>query len=291
MTYIYKITHRPTGNFYIGKTINPIKYRFAQHMSLAYLGKHHSYKFQECFTTKEDFSIELVETTEDETREQELIQQLRPTLNVAATSGYVPKDFIYQRKPPEDLDARINALLEHIFENKTLKQAAEDHKVPYSALVNLKSGRSGKKVLIDILTEEVYYSIMQYTKKTPSIFISPEGTKYVVTNKAKFAKEHNLPCPTLSQLAKGMLKQVKGWTCANPLDNKLSDPSRSSKGYRVVVFKDSTGKTFDVLNIARFAREKGLEPSRLYKLIKGEARTHKGFSVDKIYYTDTNDEI
>lgn len=61
---IYKLIHRPTGKFYIGRSQDVTK-RFNTHLRDMELGKHHSVKVQATHTCKVDWFIEIVETGED----------------------------------------------------------------------------------------------------------------------------------------------------------------------------------------------------------------------------------
>ena len=104
--FIYKITNKTDGKFYIGQTIKSIDYRFRKHKELALRGG--GYKLHAAIKKHgvDNFSVELVEecSSEDELNDREIfwIDELRPHYNLCVGGSI--------RLSQESIDKMANSL-------------------------------------------------------------------------------------------------------------------------------------------------------------------------------------
>lgn len=84
--YLYKITNRLTGEFYIGQTIKPPDYRFRKHRELAVRGGGYFLHTAMRRYGVDSFDLEVIMEcqTRDELNEQEIkfIEELKPVYNI-----------------------------------------------------------------------------------------------------------------------------------------------------------------------------------------------------------------
>lgn len=100
--------------------------------------------------------------------------------------------------------------------------------------------------------------------------VSPEGTIYEVHNITKFAKEQGLQSGGLCSLLNGKTYTHKGWYVEG-----FEHPV-----YPTIQAPDGTIYKIPYRGIKPFARQHNLHPSSLALLLKGVAKTHKGWKLN-----------
>ena len=104
-----------------------------------------------------------------------------------------------------------------------------------------------------------------------SVFRSPEGERVEVYNITKFARENGLDQGGLSGVSTGRRRVHLGWTKWG--ENTVATPA--------VVFVSPEGEKIEVDNVAKFAREKELNPSAMSAVKNGKRNHHKGWTLYK----------
>ena len=90
--FIYKITNRHDGKFYVGQTVNAITYRFRKHCEQARRGE--GYKLHAAIRKHgvDNFTVELLEECESlehlNEREEHLISTLKPAYNLCPGGAF-----------------------------------------------------------------------------------------------------------------------------------------------------------------------------------------------------------
>lgn len=100
-----------------------------------------------------------------------------------------------------------------------------------------------------------------------------DGKEYRFKNQTSFAVKHNLKTSTLSMLIRGVFRCYKGFHLPE------TDVRFKRKTDKVRYLVDANGKTHEVCNIFRFAKQHGLNHDCLSKLFSGKIRIHKGFHI------------
>lgn len=106
-------------------------------------------------------------------------------------------------------------------------------------------------------------------------FKSPTGEIVRGKNISKFARENNLSLTAINQVIKGIQNNHKGWTLP---ETELITTITRRKGNQFSI-KSPEGKIVTDRNIAKFAKENNLSHKCLYRLIKGEIKSHKGWTL------------
>lgn len=220
---IYAIYFEKLDKIYIGQS-QKIEQRFISHRSLFKQG-HTNYKLANAYEKDPNpiYSI-LVEcsTLELDDKESELITEfdsIHSGLNIASggvtgNRGYLSAKCKYTK---EQLEYAFDLLCDP---NLTVADIVEKSKVSRETIGNLCSMQrhiwlhedypeKSKLVLANKHNRLVKAQENRY--KTNVVLISPEGVEHIVTNRNKFAKEHNLNSGHLGAVIRGKEAQHKGW--------------------------------------------------------------------------------
>ena len=171
---IYKLTYKPTKEFYIGATSN-LYSRWHSHKSHFKAGRHHSLLQTLYDVTKDinDWKLELIETcTVKKLNSCEQVYLDKYRNNVRCLNSR-PQSFGGRRKV-------------------TINETAKDN------------------LAISLLGKNTTDGIRRPNNLT---FISPEGTEYPnILSVKRFAEEHDLNQAQMNNLANGKLDSYYGWT-------------------------------------------------------------------------------
>lgn len=130
----YKITHRPTGKFYIGSSGN-LNRRIWRHRTELEQGVHTNRKLQSTYTTWDDFTVEtFLSGTLEEARqmEQQLLDRHVGTALCCNSSMSANNPFdVFERIPPDREISMRN--LEKANEARRGKPLTDEHKARLSA--------------------------------------------------------------------------------------------------------------------------------------------------------------
>ena len=172
---IYKLTHKPSGKFYIGATTNLYK-RWASHKSQFIAGKHHG-PLQEVYNLTNDlndWSVKMLKTCTKKTLQKN--EQLYLT-----EYGNDPKCV--------NTHSRANV-------GRRDKKTNDDGRHHLASSLLGKNSKKGKILRPNNLT-----------------FVAPDGTEYPhVQSVNRFAEEHNLSQVQMNYVANGQFATFYGWT-------------------------------------------------------------------------------
>ena len=112
-----------------------------------------------------------------------------------------------------------------------------------------------------------------------------DGKEHPVTNLSAFCRQHGLRMEVMSRIAYGRGKSHQGgWRCrfASMSAEQWADslrPMRDTrfkpKRYRI---KSPAGKSYDILNLTKFCRKRGLNPTAFVNVAKGRWRQYRGWT-------------
>ena len=196
--YIYKITNKINGKFYIGKTTNMIKR----------MSSHKCDRRRHTYLTKaidkygwENFTYEIIwEGDREQLNEVEktFIKKYNAfkdrnvyNCTIGGDGGVKGKDNpLYGRKRPEEVKKKIS----------------ESKKKNYHPLRGKKMPEWWKNK-IERRNGENHHNAKEW------IITSPEGKEYKIKSLLKFCKENNLNDTLMRKVAKGKRNHHKGWKC------------------------------------------------------------------------------
>lgn len=198
---VYKITHIPTGKYYIGAT-KDLYHRWYSHLaSMKYNHKTSNSTLKELWKqtpTEDAFRMQVLEVTADD--REILNNRERDYLAIAINDD--------------------NCVNRHkkAFRSRYGQKCTEQHK---RRLSESQCRRRGNR-------------------KSTVRLVSPEGRVYETNNVAAFAREHNLTQPLLNQVASGKTLSHKGWTLEGTTMKVIEDQVLSDfKGNTVTVTNDN----------------------------------------------------
>lgn len=111
--------------------------------------------------------------------------------------------------------------------------------------------------------------------------MGPDGKIYNVLSLATFCKEHNLTASVLNKVMIGKCRHHKGWKLPNT-DISISKEEYRSKLMRPQGFPrllSPDGKCYEIKTLSGFAKEHNLFYGTLCKVISGERRQHRGWTI------------
>jgi len=197
--YVYKITNKINGKFYIGKTVNPLYVRFSQHKHLALKKKENIYFYNAIRKYGiESFQIELIETLDNNDkltlRERYWIKKLNPDYNLSeggeGNLGYRFTD--EQRKYLSNAKKGKKLSEQHI---DSLRKANLAEKNPMYGRCGELNPFYGKKHSNEFINKQS----KEYA------FINPLGNKIYIKNLAKYCRENELHCGNMNSLFYGKI--------------------------------------------------------------------------------------
>jgi predicted GIY-YIG superfamily endonuclease len=107
--------------------------------------------------------------------------------------------------------------------------------------------------------------------KTYEGFIDPDGNPVPpITNMAEFCRQHGLDNTHMTAVLNGRILSHRGWTHTS---------SRQPRGVKTYAgFVNPAGESVVITNLREFCREHGLHPVKMYGLISGKFKSHKGWT-------------
>lgn len=123
---------------------------------------------------------------------------------------------------------------------------------------------------------------------------SPDGVVYKVTNLSEFCRQHNLCSSVMNAVDKGRSKQYKGWLCeclSTPPEvreeiirsNTKEKLDRNTMDYTndmQWVVTNPVGDEIPVKNLRRFSRDNGLDYACMRDVAKGRQSNHRGWKCE-----------
>jgi hypothetical protein len=113
--------------------------------------------------------------------------------------------------------------------------------------------------------------------------------KVFFTNMTDFGKKHGLTPVKICELLNGKRKTYKGWTAVELREikegtgqhfkKKEPKPKKIAVPRSVVLQDITTGQIIPVPNIKQFAKDNGIFPANLYKLVNGKYKTVKNLKL------------
>lgn len=121
------------------------------------------------------------------------------------------------------------------------------------------------------------------------IATAPDGSEFQVSNLSAFCEQRGLKLSGLHRVATGKKPQYKGWTCRyadglpipneprgkRPIDVRL----KTAKTY---IATDPNGREMVVKGLNLFCEQNGLSPSSMTKVVRGEIKSHRGWTCRKL---------
>lgn len=258
---IYYIKNCQTNKLYIGST-NHFHRRHREHSDRLRRKEHHSGHLQASFNKygHKVFEFGILEITSKDKLiecEQYWMDTLQPEYNISQIAGRNPMT--------AETKAKISLKTKGIPKSK--EQAEFCRKL-----------RCGTK-----LSEEHKEAIYKANSKA-YIFVSPDLQKYYVDYRMPvFARDHGISVSSVTCCAKGKLDHASGWQCFYAeefTDDKIKKLSPTCiKGSRSYIVTTPTGEEIKINNLNGFAKENGIDPSNMFKILKGKAKTCKGYTV------------
>ncbi len=268
---VYKIICLPTGKIYVGSAVN-IRARWQVHRRQLRKQEHGNRHLQaawdrfgaECF---ECSVLELVEPDHLLEVEQSWIDRTRCTdrsigFNVldravahGQGTGYIWHGFI-------DPDGNEVAIY-------NLQEFCRKHGLNASAMMALAD--PGHK-----LKQHKGWTHKSSPRKRDYIktwegFIDPAGNEVApITNLKEFCRQHGLDATHMVAVLKGRICSHQGWT--------HQDGRRRQDEKTYHSFVNPHGERVTITNLTAFCREHGLHPVRMFNLISGVRKRHKGWT-------------
>jgi hypothetical protein len=316
---VYKIENVVTGEFYIGGSKN-IKQRWQMHRYTLNAGKHPSSDLQQDWNTYgvANFKFTILCITDPDMCkffESRFIAKLKPEYNTCMLNKHREGASKYKNPDGYSFVSPDGVLYEGI---KNLYLFCTEHGLTHSTMHDLCTGKDGRNQhkgwrlannpipkydfvspddieylgvedvrsfekehglahnslypLCSGKVKETHYWILKGTKhKVDASFLSPDGTLFKhVHNIYAFAKKRNLNPGNLYMLMNGKYRMYLGWTCID---------SKNAKAMSTLISPDGT-EYKHVFNLAKFAREHGLQPSTLNDMrLHGQPEKHKGWKL------------
>lgn len=104
-------------------------------------------------------------------------------------------------------------------------------------------------------------------------FITPEGDPVTILNLGLFCRRNGLTTNAMRMVAAGRTITHKGWTHVNAKERQRE------KVNTYAGFIDPQGNPIPpVTNLERFSRERGLDPSSMNRVYRGETSSHAGWT-------------
>jgi group I intron endonuclease len=267
---VYQILCKATSKIYIGSTVN-LRDRWAGHCSSLRCGKHPNVFLQRAWNkygeAQFEFSVlEFIDEADLLRAEQRWIDETRCAernigFNISRVAGSTGDLFAQVWEgfiDPEGNELTITNL--HRF--------CRQHGLDFPSMHRLAKGKSKLKSYKGWSHRN---SIRQRDYvKTYEGFIDPEGRAVEpITNLADFCREHGLDNTHMVAVAHGRICSHRGWTHQNG----------RRKAVKIYTgFIDPDGQHVLITNIAAFCRANGLHPVRMFNLISGQRRKHKGWT-------------
>lgn len=225
---IYKLIFPNTNRVYVGQSIN-IETRYTQHLNLMKQGKSSkelNFAYINFGAPTYEIVVECSEEELDDFEEGaiEIFDAVNNGFNTCFTPGGKTKHSGELHGRSNYSNQQIYSVLLELINNldKNFQEISESTKVSKSVIAGIACLQQHRWLKLDYPDE---YTKLEYihsngvrhkgTKRGIKIdiyyLLSPEGTTYLVTNSAQFAKEHSLSNCAILRLRTGERKTHKGW--------------------------------------------------------------------------------
>lgn len=277
---------------YIGKTTQNIASRTNQHLSKLSRNIHNNYKLQEYYNLYGDPTVSIIEDgilTEELLNSREIywineLDTINNGLNILSGGEGVGHGASHpSSKLTEDDYLAIVSFLANT--DMTQKEVANELDVPLSIVNNICSGYT-HQYLLDIDGEN--YKKMIYKNRSNRshtdilymnvlIDIADSSLTY-----KEIAEKYNINVSIVGHIASGKrhiyLKDKYPEEYHRMLSrNRKGIKTSSSLNKQVPKVKSPTGEIYEVVNVRQFSLLHNLTDSAMYLLIKGTAKSHKGW--------------
>lgn len=254
---IYLITCAKNGICYVGATVREYGVRFTEHRTSLKSNKHHNVYLQRAFNKYglESFEFAPVEDVEDYTKllstEIFWIDYLR----------YIGAEVVNIAEP-DDYPVRYR---------DKIADKAKDRKPPTD---------EQKRNMSRVTSKKVYPNI-----------VSPDGTVYSTNWLSEFCRIHDLEYSGVRKLLTGNMKSghYKGWYVEGNRPDEIvlagsKQPAdrvkRRNEGCKkTVTLKNPYGVVYTIKGFHDFAKREGINYTSLWRLIKGEIKQIKGWTL------------
>lgn len=219
---MYKLTHLPTGLFYIGSTKQTLANRKSGHMYLLRKGRH-SKLMQDIFTEENDYVMSTLECVEGSLkdlrdREQFWMDSLNPVLNTSKSAHNAMECERVQLLNAKAQSGSTSQKYYEVFEalvlnpSRSRKSIAEELGVTVPVVNHIAEGSSYSLQIIEEVGEQLYLEGLADIKMRFPSLISPEGEVYKgITNLSAFCKDKGLSQSHMTSVTKGSRNHHKGW--------------------------------------------------------------------------------
>lgn len=268
---IYKIICLPTGKIYVGSSVD-IRARGLQHFNDLRKGEHHSKYLQKAWDKHgaDAFEISVLELV-DPSRLIEVEQRwINSTRCAERKHGYNVYPIVGSpgnvlAKTWEGFfDPAGNEVAIH-----NLHEFCRERGLSVSAMVAL--SRSDHK-----LKQHKGWTHKSSPRKRDYVktwqgFIDPAGNEVApITNLKEFCRQNGLDATHMIAVLKGRICSHQGWTHR---DGRRRQDEKTYHG-----FINPQGERITIINLTAFCREHKLHPVRMFNLISGLRKSHKGWT-------------
>lgn len=269
---VYQITCMPTGQVYIGRTVNLLT-RWKAHTRLLGLGRHTNRRLQAAWVMfePEDFRFSILEFADEAdlvATEQKWIDQ----------SGCLDREIGFNIS---DNAAYPSGMQAHVWEGfidpdgnevtiKNLSAFCREHGLSPVIMQRLAWGKHKNKGHKG-WTHRNSVRQRDYIK-THEGFIDPAGNPVgPIVNMAEFARAHGLVAAHMTALANGRILSHQGWT-------HVTSRPRQNGPKTYTGFVNPVGERVIITNLQDFCKEHGLHIIKMRQVKCGIHRSHKGWT-------------
>lgn len=245
--YIYEIKNLINNKVYIGQTIQEPKRRWIEHKRDLNKGNHSNCHLQNAWNKygSLNWSFRII----DKVKSQRELNRLEEQYIKKNKNGYNIRE------------GGSNGKLSEETKNKISK-----------SLLGKKHSSNSKKMRSKTRRPEGY-----------PVVISPTGKEHKIEDLTNFCKKYKLHCTGMFDLVNKKAIHYKNWTLkGTTLPSDLFDLislGQRPSGYPSI--KSPSGKIYkDIINLRRFCRENNLTATNLHAVIKGKAKSHKGWTLN-----------
>lgn len=268
---VYQITCFATGKVYVGSSVD-VRNRWLQHSLALRRGEHHSRHLQQAWNKygPQAFGVAVLEWVDPEQLlevEQKWIDSTRCAerkygYNISRVAGGPGDLFAHTWEGFIDPDGNDVAI-------HNLAAFCREHKLNAAAMLAL-TRQQHKLKQHKGWTHRNKPRKRDYIK-TWAGFIDPTGNEVApIVNLKAFCRQNGLDATHMVAVLRGRICSHKGWT------HRDGCKSRPEKTYRGFVNPD--GVRVRITNLTAFCKVHGLSVVRMFNLISGVRRSHKGWT-------------
>jgi group I intron endonuclease len=268
---IYQIRCIANDKIYIGSSVD-LRNRWLQHRSSLRLGNHGNQHLQAAWDRygEDAFEFTILEyVSKDDllSVEQLWIDRTRCT---DKTIGF---NIYWEAGSPGNAFARVwEGFVDPQGNDVTitnLQEFCRENKLDFSSMHRLSKGESKLKSHKGWSHRN---SVRQRDYiKTYEGFIDPDGNPVPpITNMAEFCRQHGLDNTHMTAVLNGRILSHRGWTHTS---------SRQPRGVKTYDgFVNPQGEQVIITDLTAFCREHGLQRVKMYHLMSGRVKSHKGWT-------------